>query len=86
MPDDVPTRDRDVRERGTYARDGNDPTLASYLSSLFFLLSVPVFILLAYGGYWAGWYSETDVVLAFGALLVAGIAAAFAVMHVTTGR
>jgi hypothetical protein len=83
---DVPTEEKSVRERGTYANDGNDPTLASYLSSLFFLLSVPALVTLAYAGHWAGLYSESAVVPAFAGLLVAAIAAAFAVMHYTTGR
>ena len=71
---DVPTEEKSVRERGTYANDGNDPTLASYLSSLFFLLSVPALVTLAYAGHWAELYSESAVV------------PAFAVMHHTTGR
>jgi len=83
---DVPTEEKSVRERGTYANDGNDPTLASYLSSLFFLLSVPALVTLAYAGHWAELYSESAVVPAFAGLLVAAIAAAFAVMHHTTGR
>ena len=86
MPKDVPTEEKSVRERGTYANDGNDPTLASYLSSLFFLLSVPTLVTLAYVGRRVGLYSESAVVPAFAGLLVAAIAAAFAVMHYTTGR
>ncbi|WP_348610818.1 hypothetical protein [Halobaculum rarum] len=86
MPKEIPTEEKSVRERGTYANDGNDPTLASYLSSLFFLLSVPAFVTLAYAGYWVGLYDESTVVLAFAGLLVAGVAGVFAVMHYTTGR
>ncbi|QZP37693.1 hypothetical protein [Halobaculum magnesiiphilum] len=86
MPKEIPTDEKSVRERGTYANDGNDPTLASYLSSLFFLLSVPAFVTLAYVGYWAGLYGEATVVPAFAGLLLAGLAGVFAVMHYTTGR
>lgn len=86
MPSDIPTEEKSVRERGTYANDGNDPTLASYLSSLFFLLSVPTLVTVAYGGYWAGLYAESAVVPAFAGLLVSAIATAFAVMHYRTGR
>lgn len=86
MPRDLPTEDRPVRERGTYARHGNDPTLASYASSLFFVLSVPTFVGLAYAGYWWGFYPESSVVPAFAGLLVASLAVAFALMHVLTGR
>jgi hypothetical protein len=85
MQKDVPTEERSVRERGTYAKHGGDPTLASYLSSLFFVLSVPVFVLLAYGGYWRGLYAEATVVPVFGALLVGSLVVAFALMHVLTG-
>ena len=86
MPRDLPTEDKPVRERGTYARHGGDPTLASYASSLFFLLSVPTFVGLAYAGYWWGLYPESSVVPAFAGLLVASLAVAFALMHVLTGR
>ncbi|MFC7098533.1 hypothetical protein [Halobaculum marinum] len=86
MPRDIPTEEKSLRERGTYANDGNDPTLASYLSSLFFLLSVPTLVTVAYAGYWAGLYAESTVVPAFAGLLVASLAGVFAVMHVRTGR
>ena len=87
MPKEIPTDDsRSVRERGTYAKHGDDPTLASYLSSLFFLLSVPGLIVAAYAGYWAGWYAEPTVVPVFAGLFVAALAVAFGVMHVRTGR
>lgn len=85
MGKEIPTEEEDVRERGTYARHGDDPTLASYLSSLFFLLSVPTFILLAYGGFWQGFYPEKTVVPVFGALLIGSIALVFWLMHVRTG-
>ena len=84
MAKDTPQRERSVRERGTYAKHGDDPTLASYVSSLFYVLSVPTLILAAYGGHWYGLYGERAVVPAFGGLLVASIAVAFAVMHLLT--
>lgn len=86
MQKDVPTEEKSVRERGTYANHGGDPTLASYLSSLFFVLSVPVFVLLSYAGYWTGLYGEPMVVPAFGGLLVGSLVVAFTLMHVLTGR
>ncbi|UIO98458.1 hypothetical protein Hbl1158_07745 [Halobaculum sp. CBA1158] len=86
MPRDIPTEEKSVRERGTYANDGNDPTIASYLSSLFFLLSVPALVSVTYVGYWGGLYGESAVVPIFAGLLIASIAGVFAVMHVTTGR
>ena len=86
MAKDIPTEEKSVRERGTYANDGNDPTLASYLSSLFFVLSVPTLVTVAYAGRWAGFYSESAVVPAFAGLLVSALADAFAVMHYKTGR
>lgn len=86
MPKEIPTEEGSVRERGTYAKHGDDPTLASYLSSLFLLLSVPTLITVAYAGFWAGWYTEADVVMVFGGLMVASLAAVFGVMHVRTGR
>lgn len=86
MSRDLPTEERPVRERGTYAKHGRDPTPASYASSLFFLLSVPTFVVLAYVGYWQGYYAESTVVPAFAGLLVGSLAVAFALMHVLTGR
>ncbi|WP_277553200.1 hypothetical protein [Halobaculum limi] len=85
MSKDIPTEEKSIRERGTYANDGNDPTLASYLSSLFFLLSVPALVTAAYGGYWAGLYAESAVVPAFAGLLVASLAGVFGIMHYRTG-
>jgi hypothetical protein len=82
---DVPTGEKSIRERGTYANDGDDPTLASYLSSAFFVLSVPTLILLSYGGFWLGLYSEAAVVPVFGLLLVGSIGAVLAVIHRLTG-
>jgi hypothetical protein len=81
---DVPIRERSVRERGTFAQHGDDPTLASYLSSLFFVLSVPTLIVLTYGGYWYGFYSYGAIVPVFAGLLVASIILVFTIMHVLT--
>ncbi len=84
MSKDVPTRERSVRERGTFASHGDDPTLASYLSSLFLLLSVPALILLTYAGYWYDLYPYSMIIPAFVGLLVGSIALAFTVMHIAT--
>lgn len=81
MAKDTPTRERSVRERGTYAKHGDDPTLASYLSSLFFLLAVPGFIVAAYAGHQFGLYSYDAIVPVFAGLLVASFTVAFALMH-----
>jgi vacuolar-type H+-ATPase subunit I/STV1 len=79
---DTPRPGKSTRERGTYARHGGDPTLASYLSSLLFLLSVPGCLALAYGGHWAGLYSYAGVVPVFGLALAGVVVVAFAVMSV----
>lgn len=84
MSKDTPQRERTVRERGTFANHGDDPTLKSYLSSLFFVLSVPGFITLAMVGYWNGLYSYSFVVPVFGALLVASLVVVFTLMHYTS--
>ncbi|WP_435153278.1 hypothetical protein [Haladaptatus sp. DFWS20] len=84
MSKDVPTRERSIRERGTFANHGDDPTLASYLSSLFFLLSVPSFILITYAGYWYDMYSYGMIIPVFAGLLVGSITVAFTLMHVLT--
>ena len=73
-----------MKERGTYASHGDDPTIAGYLSSLFFLLSVPALVAAAYGGHYAGLYGDGAVVPAFGALLVASLAGVFGLMHYRT--
>lgn len=87
MPRDTPNPEKDLRERGTYARHAGDPTLASYLSSALFVLSVPVFILVAYAGFWLGLYGEAAIVPVFGGLIVAAVAVTFVLMHVfTSGR
>lgn len=82
MSRDTPRPGKSPRERGTYARHGDDPTLASYLSSLLFLLSVPVCIALAYGGYWVGLYPYAGVIPAFGLTIASLIVLAFAAMSV----
>lgn len=84
MPKDTPQREKTVRERGTFAKHGDDPTLKSYLSSLFFALSVPGFITLAFVGYWQGLYPYSFVVPAFAGLLVASLVVVFTLMHVTS--
>lgn len=82
---DVPTREKSARERGTYAKHGDDPTTLSYLSSLFFLLSVPTFIVLAYAGVWAGFYTADAVIPVFAGLLVVSLAGVFTLIHLYTG-
>lgn len=84
MTKDTPQRERSVRERGTFANDGNDATLKSYLSSLFLLLSVPGLITLSMVGYWQGLYSYSTVVPVFAGLLVASLVVVFGLMHYTT--
>ncbi len=87
MPRDTPNPNKDVKERGTFASHSEDPTLASYLSSAFLLLSVPTFIVLAYAGFWLDLYPYSGIIPAFTGLLVASIVAAFGLMHVfSTGR
>jgi hypothetical protein len=82
---DTPRSGKSTRERGTYAQHGGDPTLASYLSSLLFLLSVPGCIALAYGGHWAGLYPYPVIIPAFGLSLVGVISIACAAMSVRRG-
>lgn len=77
---DVPKRKRSRRENGTYAGHGDDPTLASYLSSLFFVQSVPAFLVLAYAGEWADLYGDGAVVPVFAALLVCALVIVAALM------
>lgn len=85
MPKNTPNREKTVRERGTFASHNEEATLASYLSSLFLVLSVPGFILAAYAGHWAGLYGYSGIVPAFAGLLVAALAVAFTLMHFLTG-
>jgi len=70
---DVPRRERSTRDHGRGARDGNDPTLAGYLSSLYLIGSVPAFLIVAYGGRWAGLWGDAFVLPVFAGLLVASI-------------
>lgn len=84
MPKDTPSADRDVKERGLHAQHGDDPTLKSYLSSLFYVLSFPALVLLAYAGYWWGLYPYRYIIPVFGGSLVAVIVLAFGLIQVTT--
>lgn len=86
MGRDTPTEPKDVKDRGLHARHAGDPTLASYLSSFLFALSVPGFVLLSYAGYWQGWYPYSWILGIFGGLMAATIALVFVLMHVLTGR
>lgn len=86
MGRDTPRPRRDVTERGLHANNREDPTTASYLSSAFYLLSVPTFVAIAVGGYVAGMYPYAWIVPVFTALLVGWIAVVFAVMHRYSGR
>lgn len=81
MSRDTPQGEKTARERGTFASHGDDPTLASYLSSLFLVLSVPGFVVAAYAGHWAGLYGYGGIVPAFAGLLVGSLALAFGLMH-----
>ena len=80
MPKDTPGYDRSAKERGLYAGHGDDPTLASYCSSLLYALSVPAFVGLAYAGHWQGLYPEPTVLWVFAGLLVGALALAVVAM------
>lgn len=84
VPKDTPQPEKTVRERGTFANHGDDPTLKSYLSSLFFVLSVPGFILLSIAGHWSGLYPYSYVVPVFAGLFVASLVVVFTLMHYAT--
>lgn len=86
MGKDTPSYEPSAKERGLHARENTDPTLASYLSSLLYLLAVPGFILLAYGGYWTGIWDYGSIVPVFAGLLITTVVTVFAIMHVFTGR
>jgi hypothetical protein len=86
VPKDTPQPEKTIRERGTYASHNDDPSLASYLSSLFLVLSVPGFILAAYAGHWFGLYGYGGIVPAFAGLLVVSLVVAFGLMHFLTGN
>jgi len=84
---DTPSADRDVSERGLHAKHADDPTIASYISSLLYVLSFPVLVLLSYWGHWAGFYPYDSILWVFGGSLFLLIAVTFLVMHFgTTGR
>jgi len=86
MGRDTPGPERDIKERGLHAKHREDPTRASYISSAFYALSVPLLIVLAVGGWYMGVYPYSWIIPVFAGLLVGAITVAFAVMHVTTGR
>lgn len=86
MGKDTPSYERTAKERGLYANDGDDPTLTSYLSSLLYVLSVPGFILIAYGGYWGGFWDYGAIIPVFAGLLITALAIAIGLMHFLTGR
>ena len=85
MGKETPGYDQSAKERGLYAGHGDDPTLASYLSSALYLLSVPTFILVAYAGYWSGAWSYGAIIPVFATLLVVTLAVTVGLMHVLTG-
>ncbi len=85
MGNDTPRPERPAKDRGWGARTGNDPTWASYLSSILYLLSVPLLVLASYGGYWMDLYPYRFIIPVFGGAMIGLIALAFAVMHVTSG-
>ncbi|PSP75708.1 hypothetical protein BRC81_15095 [Halobacteriales archaeon QS_1_68_20] len=85
MSNDTPRPERPAKDRGMGARTGNDPTWASYLSSLLYLLSVPLLVFGSYAGHWAGLYPYRLIIPVFGGTMLGLVALAFAVMHVTSG-
>ena len=86
MGKETPSFDRPVKQQGLEAKTNNDPTLASYISSLLYVLSVPAFLGLAYWGHKAGYYSYQTMVPVFAGLLIGTIVVAFVLMHFLTGR
>lgn len=86
MGKETPSFDRSTEQEGLEARHGDDPTLASYLSSLFYVLSVPAFLGIAYAGYRSGLYGYRGMVPAFAGLLVVSLVVVFTLMHVLTGK
>lgn len=83
---DTPRGQDSPKDQARKAGHGEDPTLGTYLSSLVYLFSFPALVLLAYGGYWAGYYSYKSIIPVFGGLLLAVVVAVFAVMHFATAR
>lgn len=86
MANDIPTEEKDPKERGMFAQRNDDPTLNSYLSSLLYVLSIPTLMLLGFVGYWRGLYSYEMVIPVFGGMLLALLVVTFGLMHVLTGR
>lgn len=86
MARDTPRPERTAKERGRGARTGNDPTLASYLSSALYLISVPLLVVASYAGFWMDLYPYRYIIPVFGGLMVGLVALAFALMHVASGR
>lgn len=82
MARDSPGPSRDAKENAVGARHGQDPTLGSYLSSAFYLLSVPLFLALAYLGHARGLYPYAWMVPVFTVLFGGSVAVAFAVMAI----
>lgn len=82
MPKDAPGYDRDAKERGLYANDSHDPTLAGYLSSLLLALSVPSGLALVYGGLWLGYWGWGSVLPVLAGYLVCVLVLAVVAMAV----
>jgi len=85
MANDTPRPDRSHTDRGLLAGHGDDPTLASYLSTAVYLLSFPLVVGSAYGGHLLGWYAYEAIVPVLAGLFVALFGALLLVMHVKTG-
>jgi hypothetical protein len=83
---ETPSFDRPVKQQGLEAKTNNEPTLASYISSLLYILSVPTLLGVAYWGHTAGYYSYRAMVPVFAGLLIGTIAVAFLIMHLRTGQ
>jgi hypothetical protein len=81
MPKDTPGVDRTPRERGVGAKDGNEATLAGYVSSLFYVLSIPGIVLLTYVGYWQGYYEYSMVLPVFAGLFLTAVVGAGVVLY-----
>ncbi|MFB6094613.1 MAG: hypothetical protein ABEJ77_06695 [Halanaeroarchaeum sp.] len=80
MARDSPGPRRDAKENALGARHGADPTLGSYLSSAFSLLSVPLALALAYLGHVRGLYPYAWIVPVFAGLFGGSVALAFVAM------
>lgn len=84
MSKDTPSESRPPRVRGKNANHGDAPDLKSYLSTLFYLASVPATLGLAYFGHLQGLYPYPYVIPAFAGLFLAALAVVFGLMHVLT--